>query len=373
MQSPEPPLPAASRADLQVLAPDPGPDHRLQTLCLMTLAALAVGVAAWWLRDVLVPFVFAVFLTFALRPLIDVLNGRLGLPRGLATVLTLVVGVLALIGLAAVVSASVMQLTQSGEDYQARIGELLERVMSWPLFRHFGVDPHRLLSSLADSSVASFGQVLGALFNSLFSLASHSVVVLIYLVFLLFGASGAAGGEGVWRDIRSSIEQYLGAKVVLSLAVGALTWLILNLLGVQLALVFGLLAFVLNFIPNVGPIVATFLPLPVVLLAPDFGLGTAALAILLPGAVHVVVGHLLEPRIMGHSLDLDPVVVLLALMLAGVVWGPMGMLLATPMTAVARILLERVELTRPVAAVMAGRPSAARGPQPEEELPGSQA
>ncbi len=343
----------------------------------MILTALAMGAAAWWLREVLVPFVFAVFLNFALRPLIDLMNLRLRMPRPLATAITLLVGVLVLLSLAAVVSASVMQLTQSGQDYQARVSQLLERVLAWPLMTRFGLDPHRLLSTLVDSAASSFTQILGGLFNALFSLVSHGVVVLIYLVFLLFGSTSATRSEGVWGEIRSSIEHYLAAKTAISLFVGVLTWLVLHLLGVPLALVFGLLAFALNFIPNVGSIVATLLPLPVVLLSPDFGLGIASLAILLPGMVHFVVGHLVEPRVMGHRLELDPVVVLLTLMLAGVVWGPVGMLLATPMTAVARILLARMPLTAPVAVVLAGRArrgGESAGVEPVgEESPASQA
>ncbi len=341
-------------------------EPHLQTVCLMILTGLALGGAAWWLRDVLVPFVFAVFLAFALRPLVDLFQHRLRLPHGLATALTLGVGILVMVGLAAVVSASVMQLTQSGEDYQARVSALLARVLSWSALQRFGLDPRELLSSLVDTSADSFGAVLGSLFNSLFALVSHGVIVLIYLFFLLFGSWMEGNREGVWGDIRSSIEDYLAAKAAISLVVGALTWLVLDLLNVRLALVFGLLAFALNFIPNLGPIVATLLPLPVVILTPDVGLGTASLALLVPGAIHLVVGHLAEPRIMGKSLELDPVVVLLALMLASVVWGPVGMLLATPMAAVARILLERGDRTRPLARLLKGRPEeVGRLPVPE--------
>lgn len=347
-------------------------DLHLQTICLLILTGLALGAAAWWLRDVLVPFVFALFLAFALRPLIDLFHRRLGLPQGLATALTLLVGILVLIGLAAVVSASVMQLTQSGEDYQVRVSALLARVLSWSALQRFGLNPRELLSSLVDTSADSFGDVLAALFNSLFSLVSHGVVVLIYLVFLLFGSWMEGNREGVWGDIRSSIEDYLAAKAAISLVVGALTWLVLDLLGVRLAIVFGLLAFALNFIPNVGPLVATLLPLPVVLLTPDVGLLSASLAIVVPGAIHLVVGHLVEPRIMGKSLELDPLVVLLALMLASVVWGPVGMLLATPMAAVARILLEQGDRTRPIARLLKGRPEERGGQSPPQEATGEE-
>lgn len=337
--------------------PSTGEDLRIQTICLLTLTALACAVAAWWLREVLVPFVFATFLAIVLQPLIDVLTRRLRLPHGAAVAITLLVGVVILVMVGALISASVLQLTQSEGDYEKRIRLFLAWLLEYLPLQRFGLDPQQVLSSLTSTSATSVAEMLTALFNALVNLVSHGAVVLIYLIFLLFGSTSPGAGTRLWAEIRTSIQHYMVAKTAISLVMGAATWLVLNVLGVPLALVFGLLAFTLNYIPNVGPIVATLLPLPMVVLGSDLGAGTAALAILLPGMVHFVLGYLVEPRVMGHSLDLDPVVVLLTLMLASVLWGPLGMLLATPMTAVARILLERLELTRPVAAVMSGRPA----------------
>lgn len=361
MSEQKPPDPPSTfrHAVLDALAgrahPASGEDLRIQTICLLVLTALGCGAAAWWLRDVLVPFVFAAFLTFVLQPLIDLLTRRLRLPHGLAIAITLLVGVVILLALATLISASVFQLTQSEGDYEQRVRLFLSRMLDYLPLERFGLEPQEVIASLTSASATSVADTLRALFNSLVNLVSHGAVVLIYLIFLLFGSPTRAERTGLWGEIRASIEHYMVAKTAISLVMGAVTWLVLNILGVPLPLVFGLLAFALNFIPNVGPIVATLLPLPMVVLSADLGVGTAVLAIVLPGTVHFILGYLVEPRVMGRSLDLDPVVVLLTLMLASVVWGPLGMLLATPMTAVARILLERLELTRPVAAVLAGR------------------
>ena len=108
-----------------------------------------------------------------------------------------------------------------------------------------------------------------------------------------------------------------------------------------MAAVIALLAFAFNFIPNVGPIVATLTPVPIMLLSGQSSFGEMLLAVLLPGLIHFVVGHLVEPKVMGSSLELDPVVILLGLMLAELMWGPVGMLLAMPLMVVARILLDQ--------------------------------
>ena len=131
-------------------------------------------------------------------------------------------------------------------------------------------------------------------------------------------------------------------------------------LGVDLALVFGLLAFLLNFIPSVGSIIATLLPVPVVVVSPDISTTTAILAILLPSLIQIVIGNIIEPKVMGEALDLHPIVILMALIVWGMLWGVVGMLLATPMTAILKILFERLEPMAPVAQVLAGRLDAFR-------------
>ena len=143
-------------------------------------------------------------------------------------------------------------------------------------------------------------------------------------------------------------------KVVVSSVTGVLTWLTLMLLGVEMAVVFGLLAFLLNFIPSVGSIISTVLPLPVVI-GGDYTLLVQVLAIALPGAVQFVVGNVLEPRMLGDSMSLHPVTILLALIFWGMIWGFAGTLLATPVTAIVRILLDKLPETRPLAELMAGR------------------
>ncbi len=114
------------------------------------------------------------------------------------------------------------------------------------------------------------------------------------------------------------------------------------------------MAFLLNFIPSIGSVVATLLPLPVALIQFDSGV-MIALVVLLPGVVQFTIGNIVEPLIMGEGLDLHPVVILMALVFWGLLWGVVGMLLAAPITAVLRIVFARLRITRPLADLMAGR------------------
>ena len=116
----------------------------------------------------------------------------------------------------------------------------------------------------------------------------------------------------------------------------------------------GLLTFLLNYIPNFGPLVTCILPLPLIWLSPDLSL-TAMIAVsILVCGVQFVSGNVIEPRMMGSSFDLHPIVVLLALMLWYAIWGFVGMLLAVPITASLKVFLERIPRTEAVARLMAG-------------------
>jgi AI-2 transport protein TqsA len=197
------------------------------------------------------------------------------------------------------------------------------------------------------------GRVISWVANTGLSLVSQGAVVLVFLVFLILGYRPPEDRDPntLWAQLRRQINEYVRVKAIVSFVTGLLTFVILEALGVDLALVFGTMAFFLNFIPNVGSFVAMLLPLPIVVLAPpeQLGLAEKLLAFGGPGAVQVLMGNLVEPRWMGRSLDLHPVVVLLSLIFWGTLWGPIGMLLSVPITSVIKTLLERSELTRPVA------------------------
>ena len=184
---------------------------------------------------------------------------------------------------------------------------------------------------------------------------SSGTVVLIFVFFLLLGEAKTGTSSPLWQEIESQIRQYIVAKTMISIVTGLVFGLILWLFGIPLALVFGLLAFLLNFIPNIGPIVASLLPIPLIVLQPDLSLLEIILAISLSSAVQFVSGNVVEPKLMGNSFDLDPIAILLALMFWGMIWGIVGMFLATPILAALKILLDKFDRTRPVAHVLAGR------------------
>jgi AI-2 transport protein TqsA len=326
-------------------------ERRLQTSCLLIITAVLCAFAAYWMRTVLIPFVLAFFLFQLLEPMVRLLNRKVKLPHPLAVTVTLVFVGTVLFYTSSVVTDSVGGIIKSSDTYTARISALSQSVFAdYPrIEEHFKAISQQQLEKLSEG----VGSFIAALTNSVIYLISQSTVVLLFLMFLLFG-SKSEELSGVLADIDEKIKNYIQVKTALSLCTGFMVGLLLHLLGVDLAFVFGLLAVLLNFIPNVGSIIATLLPIPVILVSPNITTAEAILAIVLPGTIQFLVGNLLEPKLLGDSLNLSPVVILFSLTVWTALWGGIGALLAVPITAIIQILCEQMAFTRPVAAVLRG-------------------
>lgn len=334
--------------------------QRMQAFCLLILTCLTCAAAAYWLKTVLLPFVFALFLCLTLRPIVGFLHNKLHCPRFLSIILTLFIGAFLLVGLTVVVSNSVVDITSNLDLYEERFINLMDNLCNNAWMRRLNFKSGDILTTIGSEAANSIGDALATVFNALFSFVSNIVLVGIYLIFLMFGSSISEENQEhttLFQEICKSIEYYVLVKVILSLIVGCLTWMILTFFDVPMAYVLGILAFALNFIPNVGPIVAVILPLPLALLDPEITVASFSLVIILPTIVHLIIGHLVEPKILGGSLELDPVVILLTLMLAGVLWGPVGMLLATPMTVAGKMAIDRVDWAKPLVSLLSGKRS----------------
>ena len=341
-----------------------------QTICLFVLAAIATATALHFLRDVLVPFVLALFLAIGLKPLVDlqvrrIRVGRARMPHALAVVTTLVAAAVFLAAIGLLVAVSVQRIVASAGRYQARTQELLERAVDALPLATMGTTREAVMDMFVKLPAEAAGGILTATGEAMAAILSRGLLVIIFLCFQLFGSrTRARPADGIWGQIERDTRKYIVTKVTVSAVTGLLVGLTLWLLGVDLALVFGLLVFLLNFIPSIGSIIATLLPLPVVLLDPSISMSVAALAIVIPAAIQFAIGNGIEPRIVGRSFDLHPVVFVLALMFWGVIWGIVGMFLAIPITASIRILMLRSRLTIPIANALAGR-FALRTPQEE--------
>ena len=218
----------------------------------------------------------------------------------------------------------------------------------------------QIAKDLTDSAKQVVRDVANRIFTILtntvgviFGLISGVLFILIFVVFLLAARNPYAEHSQIYKAVVHKIRRYLGTKVVISAVVGVLVWTSLSVIGLELAGVFGVMSFLLNFIPSIGAIIATLLPIPIAM-AQFQSPWPVILVIVVPGVLHNVLGNIVEPKLMGEGLDLHPVTILLALSFWGLLWGIVGMFLAAPITAAIRIVLLQFDTLRPIGNLLAG-------------------
>lgn len=324
------------------------------TVCLLILTTISVAVALAYTKSILIPFLLALSIAYIAAPSISWLQRHAKLPRWAAMVTVSLCSLLLLAGLGLMVSSAVKSLVLQADVYQSKLLQFTQQIFH--LAEGFGIDTSLMskdnaLQAIQKLPIFSYvQQAAGVVVKSL----SDTLLVMVFVAFLLSGRSFSLPNYGIWPEVDKRIRQYLLVKISLSTVTAVLTGLILGVFGLEMASLFAMLAFILNFIPNIGPVIATLLPLPIALLQYDSAT-TVALVIALPGLVQFIVGNVSEPKLLGDSLDLHPVTQILTLMFWGLIWGIPGMLLATPITVIMKIFLENTPRGRFLAEMLAGR------------------
>jgi len=305
---------------------------------------------------VLVPFVLAVFFTYCLTPIIDFLTIRAKLPKSLSLILTALLGSAILLMLGGVVLNTAGQMSDNAGVYQERFKTMMETISTSLPLDSMGISEGDISQSLKDMSEMALKDVLPAIVNASMKLISNGALVFIIMLFILLGRQpGKREGNNIRSEVELKVQRYIVTKMIISTLTAFFVWLTLFLLDIDFALVFGVLTFLLNFIPSIGSAIATLLPLPVILISPEHSVFAKFLAVLLPGAIQFGFGNILEPRIMGQTLDLHPITILFALIFFGMLWGIPGMFLATPITAIIKIILDKSKSSHMLSEIMAGR------------------
>jgi AI-2 transport protein TqsA len=322
-----------------------------QTVMLVIIMVIAVGFALYFLRPVLLPLLFGVFLYLCLTPLIDLQIRLFHMPYRVALISTTLIGTLLLLVVVAIAASSVSQMAADAKVYQEQLNGLVEKASSVVPSQGVGGDSvKRYLRTIE----GSLGGLVSSAIYAFSSLISNSVLVVLITAYILIGGT-ATRRQGLIADLEVQVHCYINQTVWLSALTGLLVGIALAVLGVRFAMVFGLFAFLLNFIPTIGPVLATLLPLPIVLLSPGMSPTTKVLAIAVPAVIEFLMGQVVTTKIRGRSLALHPVTVLVFLLFFQMIWGIGGAFLSTPIAAVLKIVFDHFQATRPLACLMEGQ------------------
>lgn len=366
MSGPSGPLPG-SRTDSRSRTPvELSPEVR-RTLIAAGVVVLVFGMQA--MQSILVPILLAAFISvLAVAPMGWM--ERKGVPHWAAVAIVALALLTAATLSFLLVGASINQFSDQLPFYQQRLDEALESLVGRIEQERFPTTVEELLQTVEPGAAMRF---TASLLTSLGSLFANAFLILFAVVFMLLEAphlsakiaalAGRPGaGTAAFGRFVGDLQRYLLIKTLVSLATGLAVYLWTAFLGLDFPLIWGLLAFVLNYIPTIGSIIAS---VPAILLGfIQFGLGRAALVGLGYLVINQLLGTLLEPRIVGRRVGLSTLVVLLALIFWGWVFGPIGMLLSVPLTMTLKLGLQAGERTRWVAVLLGDR-------VPERPLPTS--
>jgi AI-2 transport protein TqsA len=338
---------------------------------LISVASLIVIVAGMRAAaPIVVPFLLAGFIAVVCAAPMFWLQ-RKGVPAVLAVVAVISGVMVAGLLIGALIGTSLKDFPAAVPGYQAHLNEQVAVMREWLAARGL-VLPDPVAAGYLDPGKAM--ELVAGLVTGLGGMLGNAFLILLTVVFMLFEAATLPDKlRRIVRDpdttlprleaITSGIKRYVGIKTVVSLGTGIAVAVWLAVLGVDYALLWGLLAFLFNFVPNIGSFIAA---VPAVLLG-LIQLGTTSALLVAFGyaVINVVVGNVVEPRYMGRGVGLSTLVVFLSLVFWGWVLGPVGMLLSVPLTMVAKIALEGREATRTIA-VLLGADGAVAPPAVED-------
>ena len=319
---------------------------------LLTLASfIVVATGIWAAQPILVPVLFAAFLAIISGPTMSWLIQR-RVPRP-AALLMVVLG-MATIGVTVVIviGQSLYSFRDNLETYKEPLQQKVAAITDRLTEAGIKVSESARADNLnTDNAVDYLKTLLGSLTN----LFGKGLFVLFSFVFIVLEATGfpdkvaAMPGDTSarlerWQKIITETRRYFALKTIISLVTGVTIGVLLVVLKVPYAPLWALMAFLFNFIPNIGSIIAAVPPIVVTFIVLDTSTLIWVIAIYL--AVNLLVGNMIEPRIMGKGLGLSTLVVFLSLVVWGFVLGPVGMLLSVPLTMIVKIVLTASDDTR---------------------------
>jgi AI-2 transport protein TqsA len=313
-------------------------------------------------KSLLIPFVFALLLWFLIREVrhrldkIKVVKNKF--PSWVKNLISSASILLILAFLSRILLSSINNLASSYESYETNVEQIILDINTM-----FNINLTDVVKDHAGD--VDFGQILSSLFGAISEIFGNAFIILFYTLFIFLEESNFQYKlkkifpttdkfemvTNTLEKVEKSIARYIGLKTLVSLLTGTLSFTALYFLDVDSPVFWAFLIFLLNFIPTIGSLIGTVFPAVFCLL--QFGEFMAGLQVLLfVGLIQVLVGNIIEPKLMGNSLNLSSLVAIVALSFWGVLWGVTGMILSVPVTVIMIILFAEFEKTKPIAIML---------------------
>lgn len=340
-------------------------NQKMITYFLGFIVAVIMVVILILLKDLLIPITIAILLTYLFYPVLEFLKERLKLPTPLGLIVILIINFAVFYVLGLIFFSSVGDFSTRIEYYGDKLSQIVKDILSpfdltiIELEGFLGLqiqkfDASKLLKQLFDAGI------IQGFFTSFSNLLSNFFIVMIFWMFMILGkkrfeerlkiaySSSSGNIEKQLNAIVDQLQSYLLIKTLISIATGVTFTAVLSIYGIDFAMFWGLLAFILNYLPNIGSLLATVFPILIALLDFGFGFTSISLAAILL-IVQNIYGNLIEPKFLGMKLDLSPVFILISLIFWGWIWGIVGMFMAVPIASLFKILCSNINPLKPIA------------------------
>ncbi len=332
------------------------PKRQLGYFFIVTASVIIVLAGVKFAASIIVPFLLSLFIAIILSPSYNFFKSK-GLPDTLSIVIVMSIFLLLLAFIANLVGTSVHNFSTNIDHYSSKLIIYYQFLSKFA--GNFGVEiPADEIRTMLDSKqIMNFST---SVIRGLSAMFTNGFVVILTVVFMLLEskhftdkirfADGNRETIGHINQIFTQIKSYMVIKTLISLFTGFVVWLFLAFIGIDYAFLWGVLAFLFNFIPNIGSIIAA---VPAVLIAlVQLGGFSALIVTIFYVVINIIIGSILEPKVMGKGLGLSTLVVFLSLIFWGWLLGMVGMLLSIPLTIMAKIIFAANENTKWLAVLL---------------------
>lgn len=319
---------------------------------IVTLAAIVIILAGIKLAEnIISPLLVALFISALSGPAMFWLTEK-RIPAGISVTLILIVIVVISLFISSILGSSLNGFSENLPDYQQRLQQVTHSI--GVSLNHFGI--HLRIEEL--KNILNLGKAMGFIsstLNQIVGTLTNIVLILMTVIFLLlelhcfrfklrFISANPDQTMAHLEYISKTITDYFKIKTLTSILTAVPIFIVLSIMGIDFPILWGVVAFLFNFIPNIGSVIAA---IPVILLALiQFGFIMAGEVIILYTVMNSLVGNFLEPKMMGKSLGLSTLVVFLSLVFWGWLLGPIGMFLSVPLTIAFKIIMNSYDNTR---------------------------
>jgi len=332
---------------------------------LVKIAALIIIFAVViYAKSLITPFLLALFISIICEQPVSWLEKK-KIPRGLALVIVILGMIILFSGFAFLIGGTISSFSGNLSKYESTLSSLSDSAVKFLNDKGLNIHQDQLFSFVQPAKILEF---TATALNTVVNMMGNTFLILLIVLFTLmeFGSFsvkakailvGSDKSLSYFSTILQNIRHYLGIKTLICLLTGLFVFIALLIIGVDYPLLWALIAALMNYIPNIGSIIAA---LPAVLFAlVQLGLGGAFWTLGSFMIVNNILGNFVEPRIMGKGLGLSTLVVFLSLLFWGFILGPVGMFLSVPFTMTIKIILEQNEKTKWLA-ILLGTPDEAK-------------